>query len=90
MDAAATSFDNAKHWAAADSWSADAAFNAETRRIIRERTRYEYLNNTYLGGMVTTLVNDVIGTGPRLQLTGEESNRLNDKRLREAERAFTS
>lgn len=90
MDAAATSFDNAKHWAAADSWSADAAFDAETRRIIRERTRYEYLNNTYLGGMVTTLVNDVIGTGPRLQLTGEESNRLNDKRLREAERAFTS
>lgn len=67
-DAAATTDDNAKLWANADGLSARAANNPEVRRTIRNRARYEVANNCYARGIVNTLANDVIGTGPRLQL----------------------
>jgi hypothetical protein len=42
------------------------------RRILRNRSRYEVANNSYARGIVLTLANDVVGTGPRLQLlTGD-------------------
>jgi hypothetical protein len=42
--------------------------------ILRNRARYEVANNSYLAGILDTLANDTIGTGPRLQmLTGEEA-----------------
>lgn len=37
---------------------------------MRSRARYEVHNNSYARGIVDTLANDTIGTGPRLQLTG--------------------
>jgi len=36
---------------------------------LRKRCRYEYANNTYARGITDTLANDVIGPGPRLQIT---------------------
>jgi len=76
-DAAVTTHDNRRHWAGADGLSAKAANSPEVRRILRNRARYEVANNSYARGIVLTLANDVIGTGPRLQmLTGDaEANR---------------
>jgi lambda family phage portal protein len=76
-DAAVTNDDNRRHWANADGLSADAAASPEIRRILRNRARYEVANNSYARGIVSTLANDVVGTGPRLQLMTEspETNR---------------
>ena len=76
-DAAATTDDNRRHWRNADGLSANAANSPEVRRILRNRSRYEVANNSYARGIVLTLANDAIGTGPRLQLlTGiAEANR---------------
>ena len=68
FDSAQTTPDNRRHWANADGLSADAAANPDVRRILRNRARYEVANNSYARGIVLTLANDVIGTGPRLQM----------------------
>lgn len=74
FDAAQTTKDNARHWSAADFLSADAEASPEVRRILRTRARYEVSNNAYAKGIVQTLANDAIGTGPRLQsLTEDEA-----------------
>jgi len=77
-DAATTNAENARHWANADGLSADAAANANVRRILRNRSRYEVANNSYAKGTVLTLANDVVGTGPRLQVLTDdpEANRI--------------
>ena len=78
FDAAITNVENARHWANADGLSADAAASASVRRILRNRSRYEVANNSYAKGVVLTLANDVVGTGPRLQVLTDdpETNRL--------------
>jgi len=48
--------------------SADAAATVEVRRTLRNRARYEVANNSYARGIVLTLANDTVGTGPRLQM----------------------
>jgi len=70
-DIAKTTDDNRKHWADADSLSANAALNPWVRKIIRERSRHEIANNSYACGISRTNARDLIGTGPRLQLTAE-------------------
>jgi lambda family phage portal protein len=67
-DAAQTTPQNQRHWAQADWLSADAALHPGIRRTLRTRARYEAQNNPFLAGMLQTLCNDVIGTGPSLQL----------------------
>jgi len=67
-DAAQTTAENARHWAMADAMSADGAASADVRKKLRERARYEVANNSYAKGIVLTIANDAIGTGPRLQL----------------------
>lgn len=67
-DAAQTTEENRRHWANADSLSADAAATPSVRRIIRNRARYEVANNSIAKGIVLTLANDTIGPGPRLQV----------------------
>jgi len=76
-DAATTTDDNRRHWAAADGLSANSANNPEVRRILRNRARHEVSNNPYAKGIILTLANDSISTGPRLQiLTADaEANR---------------
>ena len=72
FDAAQTTAENARHWAMADALSAAAAGTADVRRRLRERARYEVANNSYAKGIVLTLANDCVGTGPRLQLLSDE------------------
>src|SRR5215471_9265199 len=82
-DAAVTTDENRRHWANADHLSANAANNPTVRRTLRARARYEVANNSYARGIISTLANDVVGTGPRLQLlTGD------DKGNRAVEQAF--
>ena len=78
FDAAQTTADNARHWAAADALSADADAGPETRRVLRTRSRYEVANNSYARGLVLMLANDTVGTGPRLQMLGDDEG-LNDR-----------
>jgi len=70
-DAALTTDNNRKHWKNADGLSAKAANSLFVRQTLRNRARYEIANNSYARGMVLTLANDCIGTGPRLQLLSE-------------------
>ncbi len=76
-DAASTTDNNRRHWANADGLSADAAASPEVRRVLRNRARYEVANNSYARGIVLTLANDMVGTGPRLQMltASEAANR---------------
>jgi len=67
-DAAQSTIDNEKHWAATDSLSADRANSLAVRKTLRERARYEVANNTYALGMILTLANDAVGACPRLQI----------------------
>jgi lambda family phage portal protein len=73
-DAASTNDDNRRHWANADGLSANAANSPEIRRLLRNRSRYEVANNSYARGIVLTLANDVVGTGPRLQMLTESAD----------------
>ncbi len=70
-DAAKTTRDNERHWQYADSLSADEQAAPEVRKVLRERSRYEIGNNSYARGLVRMLANDTIGTGPRLQILGD-------------------
>jgi len=69
VDAASTSDENRKHWANSDSLGPNSALDPATRAKCRNRGRYEALNNGYARGLVRTLAHDLIGTGPRLQLS---------------------
>jgi len=73
-DAASTTDDNRRHWANADTLSADAANNPGVRSILRSRARYEVANNSYAKGIVATLAHDTVGTGPRLQMLTADSD----------------
>lgn len=68
-DAAQTNDQNKHHWANADALGPDASNSPNVRRVIRSRARYETTNNGYAKSAVRTKRNDVVGTGPRLQLT---------------------
>ncbi|HRQ75582.1 MAG TPA: phage portal protein [Phycisphaerales bacterium] len=78
FDSAQTNADNRRHWASADGLSPNAAINPEVRRVLRNRARYEVANNSYAKGIVLTLANDAIGTGPRLQILTDDSE-ANDR-----------
>lgn len=67
-DAATYSHETSRHWVMADGMSARAANSRDVRYRLRTRARYEVANNSYAKGIVATLANDTIGTGPRLQL----------------------
>jgi len=73
FDSAQTNADNRRHWANADGLSADAAANPGIRRTLRNRARYEIANNSYARGIVLTLANDVVGTGPQLQMLTDDA-----------------
>lgn len=73
-DAAQTTPENARHWAMADGLSADGAMTPEVRRTLRNRARLEVANNSYARGMVLTLADVCIGTGPRLQMLSDDED----------------
>ena len=92
FDAASREAEATRHWQGADFLSADAALTPEIRHIIISRARYEAANNGYCDGILKTLADDTIGTGPRLQLSlcenesddvvVEWENRLNRREAR--------
>ena len=68
-DSSATGGQNWRHWSHTTNNSADASMRPEIRKKIRQRARYEVLENNPIGlGIVLTLANDTIGTGPRLHM----------------------
>lgn len=71
-DAATWTEENRRSWALVDNMSARAANSKEVRFRLRTRARYEVANNSYARGIVNTLANDTIGTGPRLQLLTDD------------------
>lgn len=72
-DAAQTTSENAQHWVMADPLTADAGQRPAIRRTLRNRARYESANNSYLRGIVLTIANDTVGTGPTLKLNSGDS-----------------
>ncbi len=85
-DAAQTTDDNRRHWAAADNLSPAAANTSQIRQTLRSRARYETANNCYARGLINTLANDTVGTGPRLQLLLDDAD---PDVVTAAEQAFT-
>jgi len=78
-DAAQTTEYNARHWRNADNLSADNANNPLVRQNLRNRSRYEvHEANSIARGIVSTLTNDTIGTGPRLQVL-TDNNTVNSQ-----------
>lgn len=77
-DAAQSTFALKQHWQMSDAYSADAANSSSIRKTLRERSRYESANNSYLCGMFRTIANDVIGRGPRLQMLST-NERINNR-----------
>jgi lambda family phage portal protein len=76
--ASASHPDNVRHWTNADALSPNNAANADVRKVLRNRARYECKNNSYCRGMVSTLANDTVGRGPRLQMRSRESQQNKD------------
>ena len=76
-DAAETTDENSRHWSMVDGLSARSANSPIVRKRLRDRMRYETANNPTTEGMVTSFANDVIATGPRLQLN-TNNEELND------------
>lgn len=64
---------NVEHWAMADGLSAAAANSYAIRKDIREKSRYEYSNNSFAKGIAWTLATDLVGTRVRIQFnTGDK------------------
>lgn len=64
--------ENSKQWSNVDQLSARAANSREVRRRLYTRSRYERANNSYADGIVTTLADDSIGTGPHLHMSTDD------------------
>jgi capsid protein len=74
-DAAQTPANIAKHWGNADNLSADAANAPGIRQTLRSRSRHEVANGGYAKRMVRAKANDLIGTGPHLQMLLKDETR---------------
>ena len=70
-DAAQTTSQNELHWAAADELSPNSANKLAVRKKLRSRSRYEIANSGYLKGILLSICNDFVGSGPTLQITDE-------------------
>lgn len=95
-DAASTNEFTKQYWMRADGLSADEAQNPGVRATIRERARFECIeNDSVLNGIVNQISLDLIGTGPRPQISfrrNPEDNRPLKARIqnRRKERAIAA
>ena len=87
-DAAGDTLPNRQHWALTDSQSANSLNDATTRQKLRDRARYECRNNGYAKGLVAGIAQDVVGTGPRLQLNLGEAGRESARKVEAAWREW--
>ena len=93
FNAASRSADSMRNFSGTDFLSADAAMSRAVRKLISARSRNEFANNSFAYGIIFTLADDTIGTGPRLQLEpGEEEPLLSitDPALQRREQRFHS
>ena len=73
-DATSTDGANSAHWAQADGLAAWAANAPGVRETLRNRARYEVANSSLAAGIISTLADDAIGTGPYLSVnTGDRA-----------------
>lgn len=77
-DAAATSRFNETHFLDADGSDA-ATLVRQSLETLRNRARYEVRNNGYAKGMVKTYADDVVGSGPRLQILAAGQGKISDE-----------
>ncbi|HEY1186931.1 MAG TPA: phage portal protein, partial [Gemmata sp.] len=63
-----TTPENQRVWWSVDNLSAKAANSYSVRRTLRSRSRHEVSNNPYLYGVVNSNADDLIDTGPTLQV----------------------
>lgn len=70
-EAALTNKANANHYQYADFMSARAAYHPQMRRTLRARSRYEEENNSVYSGVLDTVQNHIVGSGPSLQVHAE-------------------
>ncbi len=84
-DNALTTPENGRNWIGADYLSAKSANSFGVRRILRTRSRYEVSNNPYLFGVAHGNADDLIDTGPTLQVYTPSAayNRLVERRWAE-------
>ncbi len=73
FDSAATNRLNEKHWMDASNLDINTIIRGDIQTL-RNRCRYEILNNTYAVGIMETLADYVIGKGPRPQLSSENES----------------
>jgi len=71
-DSAQTNRHNQKHWAAADALSPNASQTQGIRRVMRNRSRYEAGSNPLYQGIIRTVADHTIGSGPRVQWLGPD------------------
>lgn len=81
-DASATTNHNERWWANSDALSAKSANSPGVRRLLRNRSRYEYDNNSWASGMMQTIANHVISSGPRLQMTHLRGDLANEVEMK--------
>lgn len=67
-DNSLTTPDNVRNWQLADYMSAKSSNDYRTRRMLRMRSRYEVGNNPFLFGIAVSNADDLIDTGPTLQV----------------------
>ena len=84
-DAANPTGANERHFQGVGLISARNANDRGTRETLKKRSRYECANNGYLNGIVHTLADDLIGAGPRLQITPDDGVSRDDARVAELE-----
>ena len=71
----------AKHWSAVDWFSPNVAANPNVRRQLRSRARYEVANNSFAAGIVSTIANYIVGTGPLVRLIARRDAGKREARL---------
>jgi lambda family phage portal protein len=71
-DNAATTDENRRNWFGVDYLSAKSANSFQVRKILRTRSRYEVANNPFLFGIVNSNADDLISTGPKLQILTDD------------------
>ena len=68
------------HWRKANNKPPITEATPAELRLIRARVRHEFNNNSYCRGIVNTVANYVIGTGPKLRLVPRGSVASEDRR----------
>lgn len=85
-DASQTSINNQQHWLNADNLDPHSSNSFMVRRRLRSRSRYEVIeNNPYLHGVILSLANDFVRSGPKLKITDK---RITPKKQRKIEQRF--